>query len=129
MGGEGGVKDVGLAIASALTVEGICYFIFYNIMFSRLSRIESNGATEVGVFDFGDGDIHVDTVEERAGELLLVSVDLILGAGTFVSGVAKIAAGAGIHGSNKHEVGGVGGFSVDARDGNFFVFKRLAESF
>ena len=85
--------------------------------------------TEVGVFDFGDGDVHIDTVEERAGEFLLVGIDLVLRAGAFVGGVAEVAARAGVHSGDKHKVGGVGGFGVDAGDGDFLVFERLAKCF
>ena len=83
--------------------------------------------TEVGVFDFGNGDVHVDAVEEGARELFLVSVDLVLSAGAFVAGVAEVAARTGIHGGDKHEVGGISGLGVDARDGDFLVFERLTE--
>ena len=85
--------------------------------------------TEVGVFDFGDGDVHIDTIEERAGEFLLVGVDLVLCAGAFVGGVAEVATRAGIHSGDEHKVGRVGGLGVDAGDGDFLVFERLAKCF
>ena len=40
--------------------------------------------------------------------------------------VAKVAAGAGIHGGDEHEVGGVGDFNFGTGEGDLAVFKRLA---
>ena len=41
--------------------------------------------------------------------------------------VAEVTTGAGIHGSDKHEVGGVGSLAAGASDGNLLILKRLAE--
>lgn len=90
-------------------------------MFGGSGGVERGGLAEVGVFDLRDGDVHVDAIKEGARELLLVSVDLILSAGTFVSGVAEVATRAGVHGGDEHKISRVGGFSIDARDGNLFV--------
>ena len=51
----------------------------------------------------------------------MINFDLVGGAGTFVGGVAKIAAGAGIHSSDKHEVGGIGGAVTGASDGDLTI--------
>ena len=76
-----------------------------------------------------DGEAEVDTVEERTGELLFVGGDLVRSTGTFVVLVAEVATGAGVHGGDKHEVGGEDGLFVGARDGDFAVFEGLAEGF
>ena len=122
MGSEGGIVEVLAAVTGALTGDGLCNFIFYNTMFGGFLGVLSGLFAEVGVVDLADGDVHVDAVEEGAGELFLVVVDLGAGAGAFVSGVAEIAARAGVHGGDEHEVGGVGGLGVGAGDGNLFVF-------
>ena len=98
-------------------------------MFGGLLRVKRGFLTEVGVFDLGDVDVHVNAVKERAREFFAIGVDLGLSAGTFVGGVAEVAAGAGVHGGDEHEVGGVGGFGAGAGDGDFLVFERLAEGF
>ena len=73
--------------------------------------------------------MHVDAIQERTGELFLVVFDVAGATGTFVSWVAEVATGTGVHGGDKHEIGGVGGFSRGAGDGDRFVFERLAEGF
>lgn len=69
---------------------------------------------EIGIFDFFDGKIHVDTVKEGAGEFLLIAIDVGRTAFTWVGGVAKIATRAGIHGGNEHKISRVGGLLVSA---------------
>ena len=91
-------------------------------MFGRFGRVDGGAVAEVGVVNFADGNVHINAIEERAGKFFLIVVDLGHSAGAFVGGVAEVAAGARIHGSNKHKIGGVSGLGIDARDGNFFVF-------
>lgn len=121
VGSESGVVKIGTAVASALAGDSLCNFIFYNAMFGGLVGVDDWGLAEVGVVDFADGDVHVDAVEERTRELFVVSVDLVLSAGAFVSGVVEVAARAGVHGSDEHEIGRVGGLGVGARNRNLFV--------
>ena len=89
MGGKGRVVDISAMIAGVLAMDGFCNFIFYNVMFgSRIGGVfEAAFLEQVGVVDFGDFEIHIDTVEEGSGELFGVILDLGLGAGTFVCGV------------------------------------------
>ena len=128
VGSEGGVVEVSFAIASALAFDSRFYFIFYNTVFGGFIGVNDDFFAKIGIINFADGYVHVDTVEEGAGELFLVIVDLGEGASTFVSGVAEIAAGAGIHGGYEHEVGWVSGLGIGARDRNLFVFERLTKS-
>ena len=44
-----------------------------------------------------------------------------------MGGVAEVATGAGVHGGDEHEVGGVVGADGGARDGDLAVFEGLAE--
>ena len=69
-------------------------------MFGGFFRERRGFLAEVGVFDFSDGNVHVDTVKERAGKFAAVVVNLDGSASTFVGRVAEIATGAGIHGRN-----------------------------
>ena len=59
----------------------------------------------------------------------MVGINLGVGAGTEVSRVAKVAAGAGVHGGNQHKIGWISNFMIGARDGDLAVFKGLAEGF
>lgn len=79
------------------------------------------------IFNLFDDNVHVDTVEKRAGEFFLVAIDVAWVTGALMGGVAEIATGAGIHGGDEHKIGGIGGFLVGARDGDSFVFEWLAE--
>jgi len=56
----------------------------------------------------GDFDVDVDTVDEGAGDAGEVSFDLVWGALAGSSGIGEVATGAGIHGGDKHDVGGEG---------------------
>ena len=71
----------------------------------------------------------VDAVEQGTADAFLVAGDGHGGAATFFDRVAVVAARAGIHGSDEHEVGGVGDGSQGTGDGDDFVFERLAQDF
>ena len=79
---------------------------------------------ELVVVDARDFGKQVDAVQERAGDAALVAQHGALGAGAGGDGVAVVAAGAGVHGGNEHEVGGVGDGAVDAGDGDDAVLER-----
>src|SRR5260221_388340 len=68
-------------------------------------------------------DIHVevDTVDERAADLLLVAGDGHGGTTAFFHRIAVIAAGAGIHGCDQHKVRGVGDCALGTRDCDNFI--------
>ena len=84
MGGKGRVEDVGTTIAKALAVERLFNIIFYNVVFGRFILHRRRLLAEIGVVDFGDRDVHVNAVKEGTRKLLLVVIDLDLGAGAFV---------------------------------------------
>ena len=63
---------------------------------------------EFFVVDAGDFDVDVDAVEEGAADAFLVAGDGGGGAAALFDGVSVEAAGAGVHGGDEHEVGGVG---------------------
>lgn len=45
----------------------------------------------------GHGQVQVDTVQQWAGELAAIALDLLRAAATAPAGITQIAAGAGIH--------------------------------
>ena len=53
---EGGL----VLVASVLVLYSLCYSIFYNIMFGGFERFD--GTREFGIFDFVDGNVHIDTI-------------------------------------------------------------------
>ncbi len=71
----------------------------------------------------------VNTIENGAGKAFAIGLDLSGGASTGMVGVVEMAAGAGIHSSNEHEIGGEGGGGFGTRNGDLAIFKGLAESF
>jgi len=79
------------------------------------------------VLDAGHLDVNVDAVQQRPRDTLLVAADHAEGAGALVDRVAVIAAGAGVHRGDEHEIGrkreGAGG----AGDGDDVIFHRLAQ--
>ena len=87
------------------------------------------GSAEFGDGDGCDFDVDVDAVHERAADFVEVAVDGARGAGAFDGGVVVVAAGAGVHGCDEHEGGGVvdGGFG--AADGDVAFFHGLSEDF
>lgn len=71
----------------------------------------------------------IDAVEEGAADTLAVFLDEGRAAAAFAFGIAIVAAGAGVHGSDEHEAGWEGHAAGCARDGDFAVFKGLAHDF
>ena len=71
----------------------------------------------------------IDTVQQRAGNLGPVPLDLGIGALAFPLGIGKKAAGAGIHGRHQHEAGRIGQGGDGPGDGHLTVFQGLAQHF
>ena len=73
--------------------------------------------------------MQVDSVEQRAGNLRAVLLDLERPAGTAVAAVAEVAAGTWVHGGDEEEPAWEDEASGGAADGDFAVFERLAQDF
>lgn len=76
--------------------------------------------------DVGD---EINAIKDGAREAFTVGGDLSGATGTGMVGVAIVAAGAGVHGSDEDKVGGIGGVLVGAGKGDLPILKGLAESF
>lgn len=152
MWAERAIIESRTAVTVELYLGGRGYVIFYNIMFrngacicfgifdntsgfcrgfivGRCFCIIYNIGYEFGGFDLFDIDNEVDAVKDGAGEFLAIMGNLVLGAATFVSGVVEIATGAGIHGSDEHEICGISDALVGSGDSDGFVFEGLAKGF
>ena len=70
---------------------------------------------------------HINPVEQRSADALLVPGNGRRRATTFLGWVSVITVGAGVHGRQQHEAGGVGDTPADPADGDHFVFQRLAQ--
>ena len=79
--------------------------------------------------DSGDLDVEIDPVEEGAGDAGAVALDRQRGAGALVARVVQVAAGAGIHGGDEHELSRIGEGDGGSGDGDGVVFERLAQRF
>jgi hypothetical protein len=71
----------------------------------------------------------VDTVEQGAGDLRQVSLDLQWRWGQITVTVLERSSWARVHGCNKHETGRVPRRNCDPRNGELTVFERLAQHF
>ena len=84
---------------------------------------------EFGDGNWGDLDVEVDAVHEWAADFVEVAADGARGAGAFDGGVVVVAAGAGVHGCDEHEGGGVFDGGLGAADGDAAFFHGLPEHF
>ncbi len=84
---------------------------------------------EFGDGNWGDLDVEVDAVHERAADFVEVAADGARGAGAFDGGVVVVAAGAGVHGCDEHEGCGVFDGGLGAADGDAAFFHRLTQDF
>lgn len=105
-----------------------------------LACSEHSGTNRSAAFAIGFGqqarrvnrrhlDNHVETVEQRTGNLAAVAVDGRVIAAAAVAGVAEIAAGAWVHGSHQHEPAGEIHAAGGAGYGDNPAFERLAQGF
>jgi len=67
----------------------------------------------------GHGEMQVDTVQQRAGEFVAVTGDLIGAATATAAGVAEISTGAGVHGGHQLEAGRETDLVAGTGDDNF----------
>ncbi len=74
-------------------------------------------------------DNEIEAIKDGAREFLLVEGDLLRGACTRLSGVAKMTTRARVHGSNEHEISGVGAAISGTSDGDLAAFEWLSEGF
>lgn len=77
----------------------------------------------------GDGQVQVDAIKQRAGELVAVALDLVAAASTATGGVAMVAAGAGVHRRHQLEAGREADLVLGPGDHDFARFQGLAQHF
>lgn len=76
-----------------------------------------------------DLEYHIDTIEQRSGDLALVAFDLVETTGTGMFGVVVIAAGTRIHRGDEHKVRRILDGPRNTRDVDDLVFDRLSQDF
>ena len=74
-----------------------------------------------------DGEVQVDAVQQRPGELGAVALDLLGRAAAAAARVAEIATGAGVHRRHQLEACREAHTAVGAGNDDFASFQRLAE--
>src|SRR4051812_16113118 len=67
-------------------------------------RFFGAGTGDVAVFDGGDFNVEIDAIEKRTGNALAITVDLSRAATAFAFQIAEVAAWAGVHGRDEHEL-------------------------
>jgi hypothetical protein len=73
----------------------------------------------------GGFDVQVDAIEEGAADAGAITLDLRGRTAAFVTGIAQVAARAGVHRRDEHETAGQRDFAGAARNGDMAVFKRI----
>lgn len=88
--------------------EAVCLDVagFDDVGFHCLGAELGGSGAELGEGDWGDVDVDVDAVNERAGDFREVSFNLAGGAFAASPVGAEVAAGAGVHSGNEHKAGG-----------------------
>src|SRR5947199_5121565 len=86
-------------------------------------------AGDVAVLDRGHFNVQIDAIEQWTGDALPISLHLKRSATAFALQVAEIAAGAGIHRRNEHELRRKSDAARCARHGHLPVFEWLAHDF
>ena len=76
-----------------------------------------------------DFDMDVDAVEKRSGNAVAVALDIERAAPALAFRIAEVAALAGIHGGDEHEIRWKCEGAGSARNGDARVFQRLAQDF
>ena len=71
--------------------------------------------------------LNVNAVEKRSADTGKIFLDILRRAGAFLCGMSVIAAFAGVHGADQHEIRGEGDLSADTRDRDASVLEGLTE--
>ena len=104
------------------------------LAFTRTDDAFANGsggffrslAGDVAVFDGRHFDMQIDTIEQRPGNALTISLHLDWAATAFAFEIAEVAARTWIHRCDQHELGRERDAASRARHCHFPVLKRLA---
>lgn len=72
--------------------------------------------------------VHIDAVQQGAGDAAQVALHLTVRAGAAAGGMAEPAAAAGVHGAHQHEPTGQGQGAGGTGDGDHAVLQGLAQS-
>lgn len=115
-------KRVGAALAIELALAGLGHGFrgACTVLAAGLGVVQRGGFA-------GDGEVQVDAVEQRAGELGAVALDLLRGATAWVGDVAQVAAGAGVHGGDQLETRREAHPVVGPGDDDLAAFQGLAQ--
>src|SRR6202171_2527058 len=95
----------------------------------RLRRFFGAFTGDVAVFDRRHFDMQIDSIEQRSGDTLAITLHLHRSAAAFAFQVAKVTAGTGIHCGHEHKLGRKGKTSRGARDRHFSIFQWLPHHF
>lgn len=117
-------KRVGAALAIELALAGLGHGFrgAGTVLATGLGVVQGGGFA-------GDGEVQVDAVEQRAGELGAVALDLFRGATARVGDVTQVATGAGVHGGDQLEARREAHPVVGPGDDDLSVLQGLAQDF
>src|SRR4029453_7956145 len=93
---------------------------------NRGRRLFSALAGDVAILNSGHVNVQIDAIQQRAGDALAITLHLSRTATAFAFEIAKIAAWAGIHRGDQHELRGDSDAARSPRDGDFSIFDWLA---
>src|SRR4051812_10378803 len=118
---------IGLGVASEASVLSL----------SRMRDAFPNGkrfffralARNIAILNRRHFNMQIDSVEQRTGNPLAITLHLDWTATAFAFEIAKVSAWAGIHRRHEHEFAGKSQTAGRARDRHFSVFERLPHHF
>ncbi len=94
----------------------------------RTARAYAGRWLQAGGFA-GDGQVQIDSVEQGAGQLGAVALNLFWGAAAAATGVTQISTGAWVHRRHQLEARREAHLVMGAGDDDFATFQRLTQNF
>src|SRR5579875_3264258 len=121
---SGGVRVIRQGLGETLGLDLACTA---NALANDFGAFSGVGGKQLLFGEAGHLHMEVNAVEQGAGDSFKVLLHAAGLAGALAKDVAEIAAGAGVHGGNEGEIGGIGVGGVDTGYLHNAIFERLTQ--